>query len=360
MIFGTGVAIVTSVFSPGERGRALGIYITAVYIGLSIGPFLGGVMTQYLGWRSIFFVNVPIGATVVLLILTKLKGEWAECRGERFDLIGSFLYGAAVVAVIYGFSVLPNIIGAVLLATGIIGAIILAIYEMRTPYPVLDITLLTKNRVFAMSNLSALINYSATFAVTFLLSLYLQYTKGFSPEHAGTILVVQPIVMVLISPIAGRLSDRIESRIVASAGMAFTAIGLFLLIFLTEATSIWYLTLTLIVLGIGFGLFSSPNTNAIMSSVEKRFYGVASGMNGTMRLLGQMLSMGIAMMIFAIFVGPVEITPEYYPQFVLSLHYAFILFTVLCVNGIFASLVRGKNIPIAHPGIPAEGRKTAR
>lgn len=360
MIFGTGVAIVTSVFPPGERGRALGIYITAVYIGLSIGPFLGGVMTQYLGWRSIFFVNVPLGAIVILLILTKLKGEWAECRGEQFDLIGSVIYGAAVVAVIYGFSVLPNLIGAVLLAIGLVGAVIFAIHEARAKSPVLDITLLTKNRVFAMSNLSALISYSATFAVTFLLSLYLQYTKGFSPEHAGTILVVQPIVMALISPIAGRLSDKIESRIVASVGMAFTTIGLFLLIFLTEATSIGYLALILIVLGIGFGFFSSPNTNAIMGSVEKRFYGVASGMNGTMRLLGQMLSMGIAMMIFAIFVGPVEITPEYYPQFVLSLHYAFILFTVLCVIGIFTSLVRGKNIQIAHPGIPAEGRKTAR
>ena len=360
MIFGTGVAIVTSVFPPGERGRALGIYITAVYIGLSIGPFLGGLMTQYLGWRSIFFVNVPIGISAVLLILWKLKGEWAECRGERFDLTGSVIYGVAVVAVIYGFSVLPDLIGAVLLVMGIVGAVIFAIYEMRIPVPVLDITLLTKNRVFAMSNLSALINYSATFAVTFLLSLYLQYTKGFTSGHAGAILVVQPIVMATISPIAGKLSDRIESRIVASAGMAFTAIGLFLLIFLTEATSLWYLTLTLIVLGIGFGLFSSPNTNAIMSSVEKRFYGVASGMNGTMRLLGQMLSMGIAMMIFAIFVGPVEITPEYYPKFVLSLHYAFILFTVLCTIGIFASLVRGKNVPITHSGIPAEGRKTVR
>lgn len=360
MIFGTGVAIVTSVFPPGERGRALGIYITAVYIGLSIGPFLGGVMTQYLGWRSIFFVNVPIGATVILLILAKLKGEWAECRGERFDLIGSVIYGAAVIAVIYGFSVLPDLIGAVLLAAGIIGAIIFAMYEMRIPSPVLDINLLTKNRVFALSNLSALINYSATFAVTFLLSLYLQYTKGFTPEYAGFILVAQPVVQAIISPIAGRLSDRVESRIVASAGMALTAIGLFLLIFLTEETSLLYLILILLVLGAGFGLFSSPNTNAIMSSVEKRYYGVASGMNGTMRLLGQMLSMGIAMMIFAIFIGPVEITPEYYPQFVLSLHYAFILFTIFCIIGIFASLVRGKDIPIAHPGIPAEGRKTVR
>jgi EmrB/QacA subfamily drug resistance transporter len=357
MIFGTGAAIVTSVFPPGERGRALGIYITAVYIGLSIGPFLGGILTQYFGWRSIFFVNVPIGAIAILLILSKLKGEWADCRGERIDLIGSVLYGASVVAVIYGLSVLPNLIGAILIAVGITVAFIFAIYEMRISAPVLNINLLTKNRVFAMSNLSALINYSATFAVTFLLSLDLQYTKGFTPEYAGFILVAQPVVQAIISPISGKLSDKIESRIVASAGMALTAIGLFLLTFLNEETPIWHLFLILLVLGAGFGLFSSPNTNAIMSSVEKKYYGVASGMNGTMRLLGQMLSMGIAMMIFAIFIGPVEITPEYYPQFISSLHYAFILFTIFCIIGIFASLVRGKNIPTVQSGIPAEGRK---
>jgi len=357
MIFGTGVAIVTSVFPPGERGKALGIYITAVYIGLSIGPLLGGAMTQYLGWRSIFFVNVPIGIITILLILWKIKGEWAECRGEKFDLTGSVIYGAAVVAVMYGFSVLPDFKGAALIVVGILGIIVFALYEMRIPSPVLDITLLTKNRIFAFSNLSALINYSATFAVTFLLSLDLQYTKGFTPGHAGSILIVQPVVMAMISPVAGRLSDRIEPRIVASAGMAFTALGLFLLIFLTETTPIWYLVVILIILGVGFGLFSSPNTNAIMSSVDRRFYGVASGMNGTMRLLGQMLSMGIAMMIFAIIIGPVQITPAYYPRFVLSLHYAFILFTAFCILGVFASLVRGKRSPIAHTSTPEKGKR---
>lgn len=357
MIFGTGVAIVTSVFPPGERGKALGIYITAVYIGLSVGPVLGGAMTQYLGWRSIFFVNVPIGIATILLIRWKIKGDWAECEGEKFDLIGSVIYGASVVSVMYGFSVLPDFKGTALIVIGIIGIIVFALYEMRIPFPVLDITLLTKNRIFAFSNLSALINYSATFAVTFLLSLDLQYTKGFTPGHAGTILIVQPIVMAMISPVAGRLSDRIEPRIVASAGMAFTALGLFLLIFLNESTPIWYLIVILIVLGIGFGLFSSPNTNAIMSSVDRRFYGVASGMNGTMRLLGQMLSMGIAMMIFAIVIGPVEITPEYYSQFVLSLHYAFTLFTAFCIIGIFASLVRGKRGPATHAGMPEKSKR---
>jgi EmrB/QacA subfamily drug resistance transporter len=360
MIFGTGVAIVTSVFPPGERGKALGTYITAVYLGLSVGPFLGGIMTQYLGWRSIFFVNVPIGIAAVLLILWKLKREWAECRGEKFDLIGSVIYGTAIVAVMYGFSTLPDFKGAALLGVGILGVGIFALYEMRIPFPVLDIRLLTNNRIFALSNIAALINYSATFAVTFLLSLDLQYTKGFTPEHAGLILIAQPVVQAIISPISGKLSDRIEPRIVASTGMALTAIGLFFLIFLTETTPLWQLVLILLVLGAGFGLFSSPNTNAIMSSVEKRFYGVASGMNGTMRLLGQMLSMGIAMMIFAIVIGPVEITPAYYSQFISSLHYAFSLFTILCIIGISASLVRGKGSSIVNTGAPSEGKKTTR
>jgi EmrB/QacA subfamily drug resistance transporter len=342
MIFGTSVAILTSVFPPGERGKALGIYITSVYFGLMVGPFLGGVLTQYFGWRSIFFVNVPIGIITCLLIFWKLKGEWAECRGERFDLAGSVIYAGALVCMMYGFSLVPDFTGISLVAAGVLIGIIFVLYEMRIPAPVLDIRLLTKNRVFAFSNLAALISYSATFAVTFLLSLDLQYTRDFSPEHAGLILIVQPAVMALVSPLAGRLSDRIDPQIVASGGMAFSATGLFLLVFLVESTPLWYLVICLVVLGIGLGMFTSPNTNAIMSSVEKRYYGVASGMNGTMRLLGQMLSMGIAMMLFALIIGRVEITSEYFPQFVSSMHYTFILFMVLCIIGIAASLKRGK------------------
>jgi EmrB/QacA subfamily drug resistance transporter len=345
MIFGTSIAILTSVFPPGERGKALGIYITAVYFGLTVGPFLGGVLTGNLGWRSIFFVNVPIGIIACLLILWKLEGEWKECEGERFDLVGSVIYAGALVCIMYGFSRVPSVTGMVLIAAGCLIGILFALYEMRVPMPVLDMRLLTNNRVFAFSNLAALISYSATFAVTFLLSLDLQYTKGFSPEQAGLVLIVQPAVMALVSPVAGRLSDRVDPQIVASSGMALSATGLFLLVFLAGSTPVWYLVVCLAVLGAGLGMFSSPNTNAIMSSVERRYYGVASGMNGTMRLLGQMLSMGVAMMLFALLIGRVEITPEYYPQFEASLHYAFMLFTILCVCGIGASLRRGKRQP---------------
>ncbi len=203
--------------------------------------------------------------------------------------------------------------------------------------------LFSESRVFTFSSIAALINYGATFAVSFLLSLNLQYVKGFSPEYAGMILIAAPVVQAVVSPFAGRLSDRIEPGILASAGMGISALGLFFLVFLSETTPLWYILVALAVLGFGFGLFSSPNTNAIMSAVERKYYGVASGIVSTMRLLGQMLSMGIAMMVFAIVIGRVEITPEYYQAFATSTQYAFILFTVLCVLGVYASLIRGND-----------------
>ncbi len=340
MIFGTAMAILTSVFPPGERGKVLGIYLAAVYFGLSAGPFLGGFMVHYLGWRSIFLINVPVGLITILLILWKLDGEWAECRAEKFDLLGSVIYGATIIMVMYGFSILPTSTGIVLIIAGILGGIVFALYEMRIPFPVLDIKMFTRNRAFAFSNLAALISYSATFAVAFLLSLDLQYTKGFTPEYAGLVIIAQSVTQIIFTPISGRLSDRIKPQFIAAVGMALTAFGLFLLIFITEATTVWYLIASLLVLGAGLGLFAAPNTNIIMSSVEKRFYGVASGMIGTVRLLGQMISMGIATMIFAVIIGPVEITPAYYPEFIMSLQIGFIFFTVLCLIGIIFSLIR--------------------
>ncbi|MBN2009610.1 MFS transporter [candidate division KSB1 bacterium] len=341
MMFGTGVAILTSVFPPEERGRALGINVAAVYLGLSLGPFLGGVLVEYLGWRSIFWANVPPGILIIILVFWKLRDEWAEAEGESFDGYGSVIYAIMLIMLMYGFSILPAWQGFCLVGGGLLGLALFVRWEQRVEHPVLDILLFKQNRVFAYSNLAALINYAATFAVTFLMSLYLQYIKAMSPQQAGLILVAQPAVMTLFSPFAGRLSDRIEPRKVSSIGMSLTTLGLAILIFLNGDTPIWFLILNLMLLGAGFGLFSSPNTNAVMGSVERKFYGVASGTVGTMRLTGQMFSMGIAMLIFSVVIGPYRITPQYYPQFLQSMKIAFVIFTVLCLGGIFASLARG-------------------
>jgi EmrB/QacA subfamily drug resistance transporter len=340
MIFGTAVAILTSTTPPEQRGKALGIYTTSVYLGLSMGPFFGGILTDHFGWRSIFFVNVPLGLFAVALIFLFLKGEWADCRGERFDLGGSIQYGLTLICVMYGFSLLPEREGFILLIAGILMLAVFIARELRISYPLWNIRLFAKNRVFLFSNMAALINYGATFAVTFFLSLYLQYITGFSPEHAGMILVVQPVVMALVSPVAGRLSDRIEPGKIASAGMALSALSLVFLTLTGSDTPLLTFIGILALLGIGLGLFSSPNTNAIMGSVERCYYGVASGTLGTMRLAGQMLSMGIAMMVLAVFVGNVQITPDLYPAFIGGMKISMGIFAAMCIAGIFFSLVR--------------------
>jgi MFS family permease len=342
MIFGTSVAMLSSVYPHGERGWAMGITIAAVYLGLSTGPFLGGILTQYAGWRSIFFVSVTLGLTASALTYFRLKRDWVDAPGEKFDLVGSVLFGSSVFAFVYGSSLLPGQNGIVLIAFGMTGLLSFGIVELHQKSPVVEVRLFLDNRHFALSNLAALINYAATFAVGFLLSLYLQYIKGFDSAFSGAVLVSQPIVMTLLSPIAGRLSDRIEPGSVATAGMLVTALGIIPFVFLSAGTSLFYIVSSLAVLGCGLAMFSSPNTNAIMSSVEKRFYGIASATLGTMRLFGQMFSMGLAMTIFAIYLGRVEIDEVRSEQLMSAIHIAFSLFSILCLIGIMASNSRGR------------------
>jgi len=303
MIMTTGFAIITTVFPLNERGKAIGIIVAAVYIGLSTGPFAGGILTGIYGWRSIFLVNGPIGLLAFALSLTKIRDEWTDAKDERLDILGSVLYGFSLVCLIYGLSLLPEPLGIALLLGGCSGFAAFVWQELRTPFPVFEVRLFYHNRTFSFSSLAALINYAATFAVSFLLSLYLQYIKGMS--------------------------------------MALTAAGLIFFTFLRYSTPTIYIISSLIVLGIGFALFSSPNMNAIMSSVENRYYGIASGAVATMRLIGQMLSLAIATLIFSFMIGKAQISPANYDAFLASVNLAFRIFSVMCIVGIYFSFTRG-------------------
>jgi EmrB/QacA subfamily drug resistance transporter len=340
MIFGTSLAIISSVFKVGERGRAMGINITATYLGLSTGPVIGGFLTQYFGWRSIFIFLVPFGIISLYLIFRKMKTEWAEAAGEKFDWRGSVIYGISLSAFMYGFSKLPSSIGWICLISGITMAIVFLFFEKNIINPVLDIRLFLHNRVFTFSGIAALIHYSATSATGFFISLYLQYLRGLDARSAGLIMISQPLAMALLSSIAGRLSDKRNPGNIASIGMGLTATGLILLCFLKAQTPVYVIVILLLIMGIGFGLFSSPNSNAIMSSVEKKQLGIASGVVGTMRMVGQMMSMGIAMMLLALYLGKQTISPSSYPGLIAGMRTGFIIFSVLCIIGIFASLAR--------------------
>ena len=342
MSMATSMAILTDVFPVSERGKAIGVTVACVYIGYSVGPFAGGWLTSLLGWRSIFLINAPIGLLSLYLSIVKIKKEWADAENERFDMIGALLYGGSLFCMMVGITTLPDWSGIGLLSTGFIGFTIFVYYVTKTRFPVLDIRLFYSNRAFTFSSLAALINYSATYAVAFLLSLYLQYVKGMTPQTTGIILVSQPLVQALCSPMAGRLSDTIEPAVIASSGMGLTALMLLSFVFLTDTTPLLYIVSGLLILGLGFALFSSPNMNAIMSSVEKKHYGLASGTVATMRLIGQMLSMAIVTLSFSLIIGDREISISNYNTFLRSANILFITFTISCLAGTYFSLNRGK------------------
>jgi MFS family permease len=246
-----------------------------------------------------------------------------------------------LLTLINGMLLFPDPAGFAWIAAALIAAGLFYGWEKRSISPLIDFSVFAGNPTFIFSNIAAMINYGATFGVGVLLSLYLQYIQGYSAASAGLILVAQPVVQTIFSPVAGRLSDRIEPRIVSTVGMAITALGLLFCVFLSPSTPLWVIVVSLMVMGLGYGTFSSPNTNAIMSSVGKKHLAIASGMNAAMRSLGQLLSMAIAMFCFSFFIGSVTITPAVYPALMTSVTVAFLVFTLLCLAGIVASYVRG-------------------
>ncbi len=342
MLYATQIAIVSSVFPPEKRGHAIGMTVSTIYLGLTCGPVIGGYLIDVAGWRASFVFHIPLAIIVLLIAVLKVPGEWrAEEKGE-FDIKGAMIYSLSIVFLCIGVSTLPESTSLVLILLGMVGIFVFFNIARRTTHPIFDVRLFFSNRVFTLSCLASFILYTATFANVVLISLYLQYLKGMSASAAGLFMMIQPLTMAIFSPLAGRLSDRIEPRIIASAGMVMTALGLIMLALLNGVSSTAYLIVALVITGLGFSLFSSPNTNAIMSAVEKRYYGSASGSIATMRVLGQMSSMILVTLVFALMIGPVEIQPANYASLQQAIHVCFTIAAFLCLPGFVFSLVRGR------------------
>ena len=339
MIFGNLFAIIVSIFPASDRGKALGITLTGSFMGMFLGPVLGGFLTEYLGWRSIFFFNVPLGVLATIAV-TRLKGEWTEASGEKFDMMGAVIYAFTLITLMYGLSILPETWGFYLILSGIIGLAVFYMFESRMVSPVLDVKIFS-NWSFTLYNLAAFISFCSAAPIVFILSLYLQYVKGLDPQWAGIVIAVQPVVMTIFSPLAGKLSDITEPRKVAAFGMVLNTIGCTLFAFLGQETSIIMIIIGLSFIGLGFALFSSPNTNAIMSIVESRLYGVASTTLSTMRVLGQMSGMGIVLMVMVLIMGSSIISQQDYPEFLTSTRISFVIFAVLSFLGALASMAGG-------------------
>ena len=354
----TATAIVTDVFPAKERGKALGINIMSVYVGGAIGPSLGGFLTYAFGWRSVFWVNVPIGIVVLALAIWRLRESAPRKTSEPFDVQGTLTFAVGLVSLLIAMTVgetvgwtSPLIIGLLVIAAA--SFILLVFVETsKGDAAMIDLTLIAHNRLFAAANIAALLNYTAFFGASFILSFYIQRVLGRSPLETGLILISMPITMAVLAPLSGWASDKVGSRLLSTGGMLCIAAGLLLLSTLTLTSSTAHVTVYLFILGAGMGLFSSPNTNAIMGSVEHKQRGVASGMVATMRTTGQSLSLAVTGAIIAtvasskvvssLFAGanPAEIAVES-AAFVHGMSLAFAASAAIALVGALFSAARG-------------------
>jgi len=340
MLYACTTAIIALAFPPEVRGRAMGVQVAGVYLGLTLGPLLGGIIIDQLGWRYVFVITGVLAAVNTALSWWGMRGiEWREAKRAPFDIAGSLAWAAALTVFLIGLSLLPDALGWLLAVAGVGGVALFLWRETRAPDPILNLDLFRKNRVFAYSNAAIFTSYAATYAMTFLMSLYLQYNKGLMAQTAGLVLVTGTVVQTIFAPFAGRLADRVQARFVAAAGMAVCVLGLGGLVFLGGGTAYWYIIASLCVLGLGFAFFSSPIMHAIMGSVERRYAGVASATIATMRMTGQNVSMGLATLLLSVFVGRHSIGVADYPDLLTSIRVTFAILAVLCLLGVGAALV---------------------
>lgn len=344
MIFGTGVAIITSVTPSNKRGTALGITAACVYIGLTIAPAIGGWLTELWGWRSVFIFQVPVVIALLILIKMRLSGEWKNELRTKYDWWGTGIFAVFSVSLVYGLSVLPSWLGFGLLGLSIACLALFVLHQSRSRRPLIRVQMFRESRVFSMSLITSLLMYASNFPLVFLMSLYLQYVKGYSPSHAGQIILVQALAMAVMAPMSGKLSDRFQSRWVASIGCMIVACGLVVLSQMTQQSSVLYIAVSLMLIGIGFGLFSTPNNNAIMGSAQVHEVGVASASMNLSRTIGNLLGMSLVNLMVHYYLGDAQFTQEQNPALIqtitLAINMSLIFVLVACVTSVF----RGKSI----------------
>ncbi|WP_458403722.1 MFS transporter [Methanobrevibacter sp.] len=332
------MAMVVQAVKPQNRGKALGFTVTGVYLATSLSPVICGFLVHNLGWRSMFYFVIPFLVLCVILMILKIPGEWKTYENDKIDKVGSILYGIGILAFIYGFTTLATTHGLIITIAGLVLLVIFAAYELRQDSPVFNMNLF-KNRKFTSSNIAALCSYIAVMVVTTILNYHFQYVRGWDAQMAGMILIITPIIMALMAPNAGKLSDRIHPQKLAAIGMSIATVALLILTFLTEATPLYLVVVAMILQGIGMGLFSSPNMNAIMSSVPPKDAPTASASQATMRTIGQTMSLGLLTLVFAWVMGSLELAPQYASMIVQASQIICLICTVACVLAVFASLV---------------------
>lgn len=340
-IFATAVAIVSTLFSEKNRGMALGLTSTSVYLGLTCGPLIGGWLTEVAGWRSVFWAPVPITLVAMLFVIAYVRSDRKQQAAGRLDWLGSVLFAGWTTAFFLGLSGLPDPAYIGLVVVGLVLLFLFLRQQGQSPHPLVRLKAVANNRIFSRSLMASLFMYGAHYPVLFLLSLYLQYIQGMSPSESGQLILLQALIMALLAPFAGRLSDRYQPRLIASVGCLVYGLGFALLMFIGKGTSPSYIAVALIILGVGFGLFSSPNTNAALSSVPSDRLSIASALMNLARTLGNMFSMAVVVLLFNMLLGNQAIEPESYDQLLSVIRYSLLLACGYTLVAAYNSYMRG-------------------
>ncbi|MSP13511.1 MAG: DHA2 family efflux MFS transporter permease subunit [Chloroflexi bacterium] len=363
MIFANGAAILINAFPPSERGRALGLNGTIVAIGLTIGPTVGGLLLDNLGWRSIFYINVPIGIITILLAYFTLPKETPPERHAPFDFMGGIVLAIGLLCVMAGLNLggmvgFGNILPLFLLVGGVLLFLLFLWTELHTPDPLIELSLF-RNRLFSAANIANFFSFMGLATNTLMMPFFLETVLQQRPSQAGLILTSVPLALMFVAPLSGWLSDRTRSVVVGSLGLLLSAIGLFLLGNMGATTSTIGVVLRLALVGLGNGIFQSPNNSAIMGSVPRQRLGIAAGMLATMRNLGQSTGIALTSAIYTLRLqayapamqpgsGQIPTAPTM-PQFIGAFHDVYLFGAGLAMVGFFVSLVRGGSLDNAPP-----------
>lgn len=341
MTFATGLALVMSLFTAENRGIALGLASGSVYIGLACGPLIGGWLTETFGWRSVFMFPIPLLFISFILVTTYVKGEWKSEDQQKVDWTGAFIFAVWATALFVGVSSLPDLESILLILIGIFCLIGFLYQQANSKYPLIRFKRIINNHVFSHSLIASSCTYSSNYPLIFLFSLYLQYIQGLTPIQAGKIMVLQAVMMATMAPISGRLSDKYEPRIIATCGCLIMFCAFSVLRGVGSDTSLYLIGGALMMLGIGFGLFTTPNNNAALSSIDKSRLSIGSALLNMARIMGNMVGTALVLVLVSVFIGDKAITPAQYDALLTVIHWALSISCLNALIGAYFSFTRG-------------------
>ncbi|MBU2513500.1 MFS transporter [bacterium] len=337
LIMATNMAILTDNVPSEKLGRAMGMNIGAVYLGLSAGPFIAGWITTQLGWRWVFYITfLPLMASF-LLVQVILKSKWKRPT-VQIDRLGTLTISTSVFLLIAGSAVLgKSVTGFFLLGAGMLVGGLFFVVEKRMSRPLIDFKSIRENSTLSVALVVQLLMYAGAFGVSFLFSIYLQVIKGLTPQAAGKVLMISPVVMALLSPVCGRLADKFSPKMLTSLGLAFSLVSTLAAVRVDGDTGLVYLMGVLVFQGLSFALFSSPNMTIIMNSVKPIQYGLASALSANMRSLGMVVSLLVVTIFISLFIGKHMINSDP-SEFLNVMSFSFVFFSISALIGTFLSI----------------------